>query len=150
LGKRLQKLASGRAVYQLEHLKSPATANPPLSSACNKVSTLRRTSGEVLRVRVLRSSPSIAAPNVAKFPYRRHPRPRFSRDCSPDLDSDQFATRAKANEDLATFGAANRGELRKTLTRKTSPEVRRSVETLLQALESGRRFAVAGDLRCSS
>jgi WD40 repeat protein len=55
-----------------------------------------------------------------------------------DLDSDQFAVRSRASEQLAALGPAAEGALRKALTDKRSAEVRRSLEGLLRALEGQR------------
>jgi RNA polymerase sigma factor (sigma-70 family) len=55
-----------------------------------------------------------------------------------ELDSDQFKVRAKAREQLAGFGPAVESALRKALAGKPPIEVRRSVDGLLQAIDSQR------------
>jgi WD40 repeat protein len=54
-----------------------------------------------------------------------------------DLDSDSFAAREKASQELAAAGRAAEGLLRKALEKDPSPEVRRRVQELLERLEGG-------------
>jgi len=51
-----------------------------------------------------------------------------------DLDSDRFAVRTRAHDQLAALGPAAEGPLRKVLSGKPSAEVRRSVEDVLRTL----------------
>ena len=53
-----------------------------------------------------------------------------------DLDSDQFAVRSKAHEQLGKLGLAAERQLRKVLTSKTTLELRQRVEKLVDTLES--------------
>jgi RNA polymerase sigma factor (sigma-70 family) len=55
-----------------------------------------------------------------------------------ELDSDDFAVRGKAREQLARLGPAAEGQLRKALDGKPSVEVRVSVQKLLDSLERAR------------
>jgi RNA polymerase sigma factor (sigma-70 family) len=55
-----------------------------------------------------------------------------------DLDSDEFAVREKAARQLAAMGEAAEGALRKLLSGKPSPEVRRRAEELLAGLDLAR------------
>jgi len=57
-----------------------------------------------------------------------------------DLDSAQFAVRAKAQEQLATLGIASEGELHKALVGKPSAEVRNRIDDLLKAVH-GKKLA---------
>jgi WD40 repeat protein len=52
-----------------------------------------------------------------------------------DLDSNQFAVRSRANQQLAGLGPAVEGELRRAMAGTLSVEVRRRVEKLLQLVE---------------
>jgi WD40 repeat protein len=54
-----------------------------------------------------------------------------------DLDSDSFAKREKASQELAAAGRAAEGLLRKTLDKDPSAEVRRRVQELLERMEGG-------------
>ena len=52
-----------------------------------------------------------------------------------DLDSNQFATRQKAHRELEKLGVSAKPALRKSLTNKSSEEMRRRVQKLLDAPE---------------
>ena len=54
-----------------------------------------------------------------------------------DLDSDDFATRERATDELATLGQAAERTLRQAIAKKTSLEVRRRVNELLAKLNTG-------------
>ncbi len=55
-----------------------------------------------------------------------------------DLDSEQFSVRSRAEEQLAKLGTAAEAQLRNALTRKTTLELLKRVETLLATIESER------------
>jgi RNA polymerase sigma factor (sigma-70 family) len=58
-----------------------------------------------------------------------------------NLDSDSFATREKAAQELAELGESAGGALRKALEGRPSPEVRRQIEQLLGPLDGANHMA---------
>jgi RNA polymerase sigma factor (sigma-70 family) len=65
------------------------------------------------------------------------PRPRSGQvtRCITALDAEDFATRERASRELEAMGEAAADDLRQTLTRKPTLEVRRRIEALLAKLE---------------
>jgi RNA polymerase sigma factor (sigma-70 family) len=63
------------------------------------------------------------------------PRPGQVARCITALDAEDFAERERASHELETLGEAAADDLRQTLTRKPTLEVRRRIEALLAKLE---------------
>jgi hypothetical protein len=105
-------------------------------------------------VKAQRAIEALAAGPSDTVPFLRQrlkpvsgPCPRCLARLIVELDSDEFGVREKSSAELARVSEAVEPELRKVLTGRTSAEVRRRIETLLETNSTHRLFPTPERLR---